>query len=174
MANVDFYRKAIPSEHIDVGDIIMLDPNTSLIRKAVFKDQEELIINSRLIIGVCISSDNTILDISTVNGGIAKQKLEDTVILDGGSSEKIDTILIDAGDSSIDKSKVIQVAYNGQQKVNITGYVDLGDHLCISRCAGKAKSKDFLDREYFDSRSIGKVIKFTNKKDQVIALLDIE
>ena len=38
----------------------------------------------------------------------------------------------------------------------------------------RAKSKDFLDREYFDMRSIGKVIKFTNVQDQVIALLDIE
>lgn len=173
MANIDFYRKAIPSEQIDVGDIIMLDPDTSLIKKAVYNNKEELLINSRLIIGVCISSDNTILNIETVNAGNSKVRKDD-IILDGGNSLKVDTIMIDAGDSSIDKSKVIQVAYNGTQKVNVTGYVDLGDRLCISREAGKAKSKDFLDKEYFDSRSIGKVIKFTNRKDQVIALLDIE
>ena len=40
MANIDFYRKAIPSEQIDVGDIIMLDPDTSLIKKAVYNNKE--------------------------------------------------------------------------------------------------------------------------------------
>ena len=171
--NAGYYKKADPSEVINVGDLIMLDPNTSYIKRAVYNTDEDLIINSRLILGVCIEShDSTVAAIEEILGGTASS--ENELILDGGNSVITDTIIIDSGNSDVDKYQIIQVAYNGAQKVNITGYVDLGDKLCISNVAGKAKSKDFFDREYFDMRSIGKVIKFTNVQDQVIALLDIE
>ena len=53
------YRKSIPSEIIEIGDIIMLDPETSYVKRAEANDCDELMANSRLIIGVCVTSNNT-------------------------------------------------------------------------------------------------------------------
>ena len=104
---------------------------------------------------------------STLLNSIIKEKVSIT-------SDKPQTIIIESGDSDINKREIIQIAYMGEQMVNICGYVDLGDKLTLSDHPGKAKSKDFLDEEFYVARSIGKVIKFTNNPKQVKVLLDIE
>lgn len=170
--NLITYKKAIPSELIEVGDIIMLDPGTSYVKRAVVEDFRDLKINSRLIVGVCVYSNNSDPIPSILNGGHSKN-IERTLI-DGGLSDSIQTIVIKGGDSNQNIREIIKVAYMGEQLVNVCGFVDLGDKLCISQHPGKAKSKDYLDSDYYRTRSIGKVVQFTNKKDQVRVLLDIE
>lgn len=168
------YRKSIPSEIIEVGDIIMLDPETSYVKRAEANDCDELMSNSRLIIGVCVTSNNTDPIPLFLDGGHAYDEDVRREEIDSGTSDKPQTIMIIGGDSDINKREIIQIAYMGEQIVNICGYVDLGDKLTLSEHPGKAKSKDFLDEEFYMARSIGKVIKFTNNPKQVKVLLDIE
>ena len=170
--NILTYKKAIPSEVIEVGDIIMLDPGTSYVKRAVVEDFRDLRVNARLIVGVCVYSNNSEPIPIIIDGGKAKDINRE--LLDGGTSEAIQTIIIKGGPSNQNAREIIQVAYMGEQLVNICGFVDLGDKLCISKHPGKAKSKDYLDSDYYKTRSIGKVIQFTNNKDQVRVLLDIE
>lgn len=166
------YRKSDPSEIIEVGDIIMLDPDTSYVKRAEANDYDDLMVNSRLIIGVCVTSNNTDPIPLFLDGGPSLEL--DREEIDSGTSDKPQTIMIISGDSNINKREIIQIAYMGEQMVNICGYVDLGDKLTLSEHPGKAKSKDFLDEEFYVARSIGKVIKFTNNPKQVKVLLDIE
>lgn len=170
--NCAVYQKAIPSEIIEIGDIVMLDPDTSLIKRAVATNMHEHIINSRLIVGVCTEVNNDTGEIIIIDGGPAKEL--DRILFYGGNSLDQEHKVINGGTSDANSNELVKVAYQGTCLVNIRGYVDFGDQLCISSKPGKAKSKDFLDREYFKSRSIGKVIKFTNTKNQVKVLLNIE
>ena len=170
------YRKAIPSEIIIPGDVIMIDPNTGMIKRTEINDFNDYIINSRLIVGICIASDNSSALPEILDGGSAEDVERESI--DGGTSdysdENIQIILIEGGLSDQNSREIIKVEYGGTCLVNISGYVDIGDELCISSEPGKAKSKDYLNKEYFYSRSIGKVIKYTNNPNQVKVLLDIE
>lgn len=159
------YRKSIPSEIIEPGDLIMIDIETGSVKRAYISNLEDMYINSRLIIGVCVESDNSGNETIIIDGGDAKS---DNVDLD------TQTIIIDGGDAGYNNKEVIKVAYSGRQLVNVYGYVDIGDTLCISKEPGKAQSKDYLKKNYYNARSIGKVVKFTNNKEQVVVLLDIE
>ena len=170
--NAVVYKKKDPSEIIEVGDIIMLDPESATITRAVVTGPEDFLINSRLIIGVCTASNNNAPVPIIIDGGRAKTT--EFELLDGGTDETVETIIISGGTDEQNAREIIQVAYKGEHMVNICGYVSLGDKLCISEHAGKAKSKDYIDFEYFTTRSIGKVISFTNSKEQVKVLLDIE
>ena len=166
------YRKSVPSEVIEVGDIIMLDPNTSCITRAVAEHRYDFALNSKLVIGVCVWSSNSGPLPVIIDGGTAED--EDKKEITGGLSDSIQTIIIEGGEGHQFNREIIKIAYTDRQLVNICGYVNIGDKLCISETPGKAKSKDFLDGEYYYSRTIGKVTQFTNNRNQVIALLDIE
>lgn len=170
--NVVTYKKADASEIILVGDIVMLDPDNALITRAIADEQGNFALNARLVVGVCIESNNAASLRMVIDGG--KAKAQKRVMLNGGTSEKVQTILIDGGKSSQSPREIIKVAYAGEYPVNICGYVDLGDRLCISTQPGKAKAIDYVDNDYFKSRSIGKVIKFMSNRTQAKVLLDIE
>lgn len=172
--NILTYRKAIPSELINPGDLIMIDPDTAMVKKTVVDDFNDYTTNSRLVVGVCISSNNEAPLPLIINGGNSSNT--NVNILNGGSSinNDIEWIVIDGGMSDQNSREIIQVQYAGTCVVNIYGHVDLGDELCISCEPGKAKSKDYLNKEYFYARSIGRVIKYTDNPEQVKVLLDIE
>lgn len=98
------------------------------------------------------------------------------LLLDGGTSETVtkpSLIIIDGGTSEQNKREIIQIAYTGKQLVNICGYVNLGDKLCMSKTPGKAESLDYLNNNFY-ARTIGKVIQYTDNENQVKVLLDIE
>lgn len=171
-SNIMTYKKVNPLEIIEVGDVLMLDPETSLITRAVVNKKGEMPINNRLVIGVCVETDNT-------------SKIP--IVIDGGSSEDssgrvplvkpiapIQTIIIEGGKASQGNRDIIKIAYTGEHLVNVCGYVDLGDKLCISDHAGKAKAIEYTNRDYYRARPIGKVVKYTNSKEKVKVLLDIE
>lgn len=171
--NILTFKKAIPSEIIELGDIVMLDPGTNYIKRAVVNDFQDMMINSRLIVGVCIKSNNTDPVPEIMSGGSSDGDIERELI-DSGWSDSVQTIIIESGTADQNSREIIQVAYSGERAVNVCGFVDLGDRLCISSHPGKAKSKDYMDEEYFKARSIGKVIQFTNDPKRVKALIDIE
>lgn len=166
------FKKAIPSEIIELGDIVMLDPDSNYIKRAVANDIQDLMLNSRLVIGVCVKSNNTDPIPEMMSGGSSEELARE--LTDGGLSDSIQTIIIESGTSDQNSREIVQVAYSGEHAVNICGFVDLGDRLCISQHPGKAKSKDYMDEEYFKARSIGKVIQFTSDPNRVKALIDIE
>lgn len=152
----------------------MLDPDTSRITRAVVNSYEDMIINSRLVVGVCINSNNDGHLLTLIDGGSADNSIN-RKLFSGGPARPIQTIIIESGGASENERQIIQVAYMGEHIINVCGPVDLGDKLCISHHPGRAKAKDYLeDMDYFESRSIGKVIKFTSNRNQVTALLDIE
>lgn len=168
---VSTYKKSNASEIIEVGDIIMLDPASATVTRAVANDRKSLTTNSRLIIGVCIKSDNSSTIPAVVRGGNAKPISRE--FFDGGRSDTVETIILKNTGSAQNAREIIQVAYAGEYPVNICGYAQVGDKLCISQHAGKAKAMDYLVGNYYNTRSIGKVIKFLNET-QVKVLLDIE
>ena len=130
------YKKVDPSEVIEVGDVIMIDPDNGYITRAVRGDNHEFPINTRMVVGICIWSNNT------------------------------------ASDEN--QREIIQVAYTGEWPVNVCGFVDIGDKLGISPHPGKAKAIEYIDKDYFLTRSIGKCVKYMKNKEQVKVLLDIE
>lgn len=166
------YRKKIPTENINIGDIIMLDVDSGYITRAVLEQFPSYSINSSLVIGVCISCDNVTNPTMTIDGGKSNTNERDE--LNGGDLSTTQTIIIYGGDSTQNPREIIQVAYTGEHLVNICGPVRIGDRLCISNQVGKAMSKDYLGQEYYDLRSIGKVIKVDKKNKQAKVLLDIE
>jgi len=170
--NLAVYHKLDVDEVIEIGDIVMLDPETNTVTRAVANDISELIINARLILGVVVFSDNYSKVPLVIDGGRASTiEFEE---MDCGTSEaKPEFILIEGGTAEQNMRELVQIAYGGEVPVNICGYVQLGDRLTISDHAGKAKAIDYIDNDYFISRSIGKVVKFISKT-QAKVLLDIE
>lgn len=167
------YRKSIPSEIITKGDLIMIDSSTGYVRKAFVEKPFEYRINSSLVIGVCVWSDNDTPIEITIDGGSSKDVDRDT--LDSGTSKNEQTILIAGGDSNLSGREIIKIAYIGEQVVNICGYSHIGDKLCISNIPGKAKALDVLDDNPIMIRSIGKIIGYVDEeKTQAKVLLDIE
>ena len=69
------YKKVDPSEVIEVGDVIMIDPDNGYITRAVRGDNHEFPINTRMVVAICIWSNNTALP---------------TIIIDGGPSKDLD------------------------------------------------------------------------------------
>lgn len=170
--NVLTYKKAIPAEVINIGDIIMLDVESGYIKKAVLERHCEYSVNSRLVVGICISSDNESKQPIVIDGGSCE--VTDRVLLDGGTAEvNIQTIKIEGGTSEEPSSTIIQVGCGGIMDVNTVGPIRIGNQLCISPKPGKAQSKDFDGREFYNIRSIGRVIKIP-QKDKATIILDIE
>lgn len=171
------YRKTNPSEVINVGDLIMLDPDTNYVTKTTANNMSEYIINSRLIIGVCISSNNKVPVTGIIDAGSSSIVDIERQLLDGGTSnndaDKPTVIIIDGGTSEQNKREIIQIAYTGKQLVNIYGYANLGDKLTMSKQPGKAQTLDYLTNNFY-VRTIGKVIQYTSNPEQVKVLLDIE
>lgn len=151
-------------EIIEIGDVIMLDTSTLKVTKAVLNDCNELQFNSRMVVGVCSDSNNTAPLPGYLNGGPAKDVKQEVPPLE----------LIHGGGAKEKARQLIRVSHDGEHIVNVCEPVELGDRLTISKAAGKAKSKDFLDNEYYGSRSIGKVIRYTADKTKVKVLLDVE
>ena len=70
--NVLEYKKAIPDEIINKGDVIMLDTASGYVPRAVMNNFPEPIINDSLVVGICVGStyDGTFRII--IDGGSAK------------------------------------------------------------------------------------------------------
>ena len=169
--NVITYKKVDPAEIIEVGDVIMIDPDYGYITRAVRGNNHEFPINTRMVVGICIWSNNTALPPIIIDGGKSKD-IERIVI--SSTSESTDLIYIDGGKSDQNQREIIQVAYTGEWPVNVCGFVDIGDKLGISSHPGKAKAIEYIDKDYFLTRSIGKCVKYMKNKEQVKVLLDIE
>lgn len=170
--NIITYKKVDPSEVIEVGDVIMIDADNGYITRAVKGDRHDFPVNTRMVVGICIWSNNSALPPIIIDGGKAKD-VERTYI--GSTSGDIEIIELRGGPSNQNPREIIQVAYTGEWPVNICGFVDIGDRLGISNHPGKAASIDYIDRDYFITRSIGKCVKYMkNKREQVKVLLDIE
>lgn len=165
------YKKVNADEIISIGDVVMIDPANGYITRAVKGNKESAPINARMVVGVCVYSNNIAKSNKIIDAGSSKD-LERIEL--SSNSQKSDIIYIDGGNSEQNPREVIQVVYTGECLVNVIGYVDLGDRLGISAEPGKAKSIDYTDTHYFIERSIGKVIKYTSTRDQVKVLLDIE
>lgn len=169
--NTITYKKVDPAEIIEVGDVIMIDPDYGYITRAVRGNNHEFPINTRMVVGICIWSNNTALPPIIIDGGKSKD-IERIVI--SSTSESTDLIYIDGGKSDQNQREIIQVAYTGEWPVNVCGFVDIGDKLGISKHPGKAKAIEYIDKDYFLTRSIGKCVKYMKDKEQVKVLLDIE
>lgn len=166
------YKKKVPTEEISIGDVIMLDVESGYIQRAVLEDSTDYSVNSSLVVGICVYSDNETNPTITIDGG--DTTIQDTQSLNGGDSTTVDTIIIYGGDSTQNPREIIQVAYTGEQTVNVYGTVQVGDRLCISNQPGKAMSLDYLGQQYYNLRSIGKAISVDTDNSQAQVLLDIE
>ena len=172
--NDDFvvYRKADPSEIIEVGDVLMIDVESTLITKAVINDFGTAPLNSRMVVGICVEANNSGKAPMTIDGGTSIES--ERIVLENDSKDHPEVVIIEGGPSMQNPREIIKIAYRGEVPVNICGFVDLGDKLTISKHPGKARALDYTNRDYFKARTIGKVIKYMNNSNQVKVLLDIE
>ena len=170
--NVLEYKKAIPDEIINKGDVIMLDTASGHVTRAVMNNFPEPIINDSLVVGICVGStyDGTFRII--IDGGNAKSV--DRQLVNGGNAKLVQTIILDGGTSKDPKPKeIIQVAYSGQHIVNITGRTRIGDKLIISKQPGIAIAKKaFRDPDLY-IRTLGKIVDYEDE-NKAIVLLNIE
>lgn len=173
MSKILTLRKSNPLEIINVGDIIQINPDDGLIKKAIQEKIFEDNINTRLVIGICIATDNETPLNLIIDGGMSKTL--DRILLDGGMSDTIQTIIIEGGDSTTNPRQIIQVAYDGEQIVNMCGPFDKKDFICISGVAGKGKSIKYIDIKFRDGlRKIGKVTEVIEECKQAKVKLNIE
>lgn len=163
-------RKVSPNEVIEVGDVLMISPETQNVSRA-YKDKEGL--NERLVIGVCTGSNNTVpLPLKIFGGNSKSPGLVDTI---NGGDSIISVIPLYCGDSQERARAIVFIETAGKQLVNVAHHVDLGDDLTLSRLhKGKAEAVDITNANRFTSRTFAKVIKYTENKEQVLCLLDIE
>lgn len=164
------YKKVDPKEKIAIGDVMMISPENQLITRAV---RDKWGLNERLVVGVCTNSDNKSLLPFVIDGGVAKELKSIRPIINGGNSQG-NMLVINGGGSKLRPRKVITVETSGVQIVNVAHHVDLGDRLTISKHVGKAQSMETFGLDGFDTRSIGKAIKYTDNREQVLCLLNIE
>lgn len=164
------HRKANLNEIIEVGDVLMVSPENQCVTKA-FRDSNG--INERLVVGVCSGSDNkTKMPIRIIGGKSVMPELH--TLINGGNSS-VNVIPLKCGDSKERPRLIVSIETSGKQLVNVAHNVDIGDSLTICRKhKGKAEAVDLLNHNRFTNRTIGKVIRYTNNKNQVMCLLDIE
>ena len=125
------YRKVDPTEIINIGDVIMIDPYSGYITKAGKGDKNACPINNRLVIGVCVNSNNYAMFNIEINGGSSFDDIEREEL--SSTSGDTELIYIDGGTSEQNQREIIEVAYSGEVPVNIIGFVEIGDRIGRSR-----------------------------------------
>lgn len=175
MSEVLTLKKSNPLEIIEVGDIVQINPSDGLIQKAFWEPLFNSHINTRLVVGICVTSDNTTPLNLIITGGTSKSK--DGLLINGGLSDSIQTYVIIGGDSSLNPRQIIQIAYNGEQVVNMADVYKENDLVCISKEPGKGKSikcRDFRFVDKIDIRKIGKITEILADTKQAKVMLNIE
>lgn len=163
------YRKKDVTENIEIGDIIMISPENQRATRAVADKQG---INNRLVVGICIESDNKSPIPRFLNGGSAKTSQTKIPVIDGNAKT---SLKLDGGNGSIRPREIVSVESGSTQVVNVVHHVDLGDKITLSKAhPGKAEAVDICNTNRFDTRNIGKVIKYTIDREKVVCLLNIE
>ena len=155
MENTLTYRKRIPTEIINIGDLIMLDSATGYIQKAVLEYPCEYSINSSLVIGICVSSDNETPATLTINGDKSNTKKRQE--FNGGNSNTVETIIINGalnakivGQKAHTIAKLAEVELPENTKILIgeVESVELSEefaHEKLSPVLAMYKAKDFDD-----------------------------
>ena len=166
------YRKEDPSEIIEVGDVIQINPLTGLVTKA-----QEKFCSSRFVIGVCSKTDNESYISTELNAGTTADHKSDVNELEAETA-KIDKDLItyefEADKADISPREELTVAQYGVVDVKTIGMVCIGDKLSICHKPGYAISERY-DRNFEKRRTFGKVIALDKTKENVATvLLDIE
>lgn len=131
------------TDHFQPGDVLQINPENNAIKLV---DQEY----SPFVIGVCI-----------------EDKKEEK------PKKKIDYYL-----NGVDMTKPIEeqiktkLMISGICTVKIEGHVNIGD-LLVSTENGRAKSARYNNDHYNDGKILGKAIQYTEKEDEIIALISI-
>lgn len=166
------YRKEDPSEVIEIGDVIQINPLTGLVAKA-----QERFCSSRFVIGVCSATDNESYIPTELNAGTTADHKPDVNELEAGTARIDENLIIyefEADGADISPREKLTVAQYGVVNVKTVGMVCLGDKLSISYKPGYAISERY-DRNFERRRTFGKVIALDKVKDNVATvLLDIE
>ncbi len=171
----DVYLKANPYEVINKDDLIMLDTKTGYVAKSKCTNYGEYQVNSNLILGVCINSNNDFQKVVKMDCGTSRTETKYTVI-DGGisNSQYEDTNVIDGKDSTIPEFEKIEVQSDGICDCQYNGNMCLGNLLCMSPYdEGKVISNQFMGREFITTRTIGKAIEIL-EDNKVKILLNIK
>ena len=90
------YKKVDAEEIITIGDVVMIDPKNGYITRAVKGDKENAPINARMVIGVCIDSNNVAKPNIVIDGG---QSADTERVELSSNFEKVDLIYLDGGNS---------------------------------------------------------------------------
>ena len=87
------YKKASPSEIIEIGDLVMIDIDSGYITRAYLEKPLEFMLNTNLVIGVCVDSNNTAKLQKVLDSSNAKT-LSNKYIVNGGTANNVHTIVI--------------------------------------------------------------------------------
>lgn len=168
------FIKSNPTEIINPEDLIMLDTKTGLVTKSRSENDGEYQVNSNLIVGVCINSNNDFQKWLKMDCGTSRTEQNYTFVNGGSSNSVFSEDIIDCKDSSIPETEKIDVQSDGITIVGYQGNMCLGNLLCMSRLAeGRVTSNEFMGREFLTTRTIGKVIEILDD-NKVKILLNIK
>lgn len=124
-----------------------------------------------------IIDQGELVEISIEDQGITKCTHENSRLAVGVAADpfvrKNDIVYFYQGvDINEERQEALKIIINGVANVKIQGHVNLGDLLVASDEPGKARAARYQEDNSNIGRIIGKVIQYTEKEDEVIAIIN--
>lgn len=118
-----------------------------------------------------------LVEISIIDQGITKCKTEYSRLAIGVAADKFirknNIVYFYQGkDINEEVQESLNVIVNGVATVKVLGHVNIGDLLISSEEPGKAKAARYQEDNSNIGRILGKVIQYTDKDDEVIAIIN--
>lgn len=124
-----------------------------------------------------IIDQGELVEISTIDQGVTKCKTEYSRLAIGVAADKFvrknNIVYFYQGrDINEEVQESLNVIINGVATIKVLGHVNIGDLLISSEEPGRAKAARYQEDNSNIGRIIGKVIQYTDKEDEVIAIIN--
>jgi hypothetical protein len=174
------YFKADPTEIINTNDLIRLDPTTLNVKVTTDDNIDDYIVNEKLIVGVCTSSNNETPLPKTIDCGDSTSEYE---TLDLGDSTTETDHILECEDSTInercyievDNEGIVDLTYDIPEDLETIedNNIQIGDKVVMGFKSNTVIKSCYDHRQFIRARTIGKVIEVLGD-NKVKVLLDIE
>lgn len=124
-----------------------------------------------------IIDQGELVEVSTIDQGVTKCKTEYSRLAIGVAADRFvrknNIVYFYQGrDINEEVQESLNVIINGVATIKVLGHVNIGDLLISSEEPGRAKAARYQEDNSNIGRIIGKVIQYTDKEDEVIAIIN--
>lgn len=124
-----------------------------------------------------IIDQGELVEVSTIDQGVTKCKTEYSRLAIGVAADRFvrknNIVYFYQGrDINEEVQESLNVIINGVATIKVLGHVNIGDLLISSEEPGRAKASRYQEDNSNIGRIIGKVIQYTDKEDEVIAIIN--